>query len=743
MKQELLLFLKTYDFRKGILFATLGFLLVAIGFTLFPNTPFGITLGMGILLSAISDVPGTKKHTYIGILTGIGLAIVSFCSVHLTKHNPWLLGTVISILIFTNSYICVYGLRASMVSFSGLLAIALGFVPLSPEIELYKSAFFILIGSGVYISVSFIINLISPKQIGEQLLVECMQLTASYLKTRASLPLSNNRDPLLKKLLTLQIRINEKHESLRAIVLRQQSKVMGSGYHRRQLLIFIELVDILELALATPINYKDIDKRFKDHSEVLQPFGTLLNTSSELLVDLSFKISNKKISHKTSELRAILSKIHEAIENYKQTLEATKERRDNVILLRNLADYEEQQIQKLETIESILSNDFNLHEAEDPDQPTKFITNQDYSLRALRDNFNFKSVAFKHALRLMLCVITGFVIGTVFEFQNAYWIIITILVIMRPNYGITKQRTFQRIIGTFIGALFSYLIIYSTPNIYLYAVITFIAMIFAFAYIQRDYLKAAIAITVNIIFVFAMVSDDAFGIINSRIIDTIVGSLLAVIFNYFFYPAWESSNLHRVLQGSLKANQKYLKEIASIYVNKKQPITKYKLSRKTAFMQLGNLHAAFQRMSQEPKSKQVKTKQLYDIIIIQHTFLSAAAALGTYIQSHKTTEASDYFEDYINAIINILEACVMGLNKQETQLDEALENIKKADTYLSDIYNKLFSQREKEFLQGQVTISESLRENLKEIKLVYDQLKYLYKLSVKLEKQVIIFSNQS
>ncbi|GLB53561.1 hypothetical protein NBRC110019_26020 [Neptunitalea chrysea] len=742
MIQKLLLFLKTYDFRKGILFATLGFLLFLSGSYFFPDTPFGIAMGMGILLSAISDVPGTKKHTYIGILTGIALAIISFLLVHLTIYNTWILLATITALVFANSYISVYGLRASMVSFSGLLAIALGFIPMGSDGEFYKSAIFILLGSGIYIFTSFIINLVKPKQIGEQLVVECMQLTAAYLKTRAAIPLSNNKEVLLQKLLSLQITINDKHENLRAVILKQPSKVMGSGYHRRLLLIFIELVDILELAVANPINYKDFSNRFGSEIKILNAFSELLKSNAELLMDLSYKISDKKVDHKAPKLRFLLNNIQEAIEHYKETHEVSNVRRNNVILLRNLVDYEEQQVQKLETIERILANDFNLEDAKDPDQPNRFITNQDYSLKKLKDNFNFNSVIFKHALRLTLCVMAGFLIGTFFKLQNTYWIIITILVIMRPNYGLTKQRTIQRVIGTLIGAAISFLAIYLTNNMYIYAGITFIAMIFAFAYIQRNYLKAATFITINIVFVFAMFSSDPFGIINSRIVDTIIGAALCVIFNYFFYPAWESSNISNTLKNSLLANQHYLKEISAIYINKQKSITEYKLSRKTAFIQIGNLHAAFQRMSQEPKSKKSKVSELYEIVILQHTFLSAAAALGTYIQSHKTTEASHHFEAYINSIINILDACILTLEDKKNTVEAAVDNIKNANNYLSETYNNLLIKRQEELNTGQIKISEQLRSDLKEIKLLYDQLKYLTKLSVKLEKQVTHFTKQ-
>jgi hypothetical protein len=55
-------------------------------------------------------------------------------------------------------------------------------------------------------------------------------------------------------------------------------------------------------------------------------------------------------------------------------------------------------------------------------------------------------------------------------------------------------------------------------------------------------------------------------------------------------------------------------------------------------------------MLQEPKSKQSKLAQVYKLTVLNHTLLSSAA-LGTYIQSHKTSEASEAF----NAVFKVIK----------------------------------------------------------------------------------------
>jgi hypothetical protein len=73
--------------------------------------------------------------------------------------------------------------------------------------------------------------------------------------------------------------------------------------------------------------------------------------------------------------------------------------------------------------------------------------------------------------------------------------------------------------------------------------------------------------------------------------------------------------------------------------------------------------ASFQRMLQEPKSKQSKLAQVYKLTVLNHTLLSSAASLGTYIQSHKTSEASEAFNAVFNKVIKNLDSAITILKE--------------------------------------------------------------------------------
>jgi uncharacterized membrane protein YccC len=47
---------------------------------------------------------------------------------------------------------------------------------------------------------------------------------------------------------------------------------------------------------------------------------------------------------------------------------------------------------------------------------------------------------FRHSLRLTIAIVFAYLLGFFFDIQNTYWIL-TVIVIMRPSYGLTKERS--------------------------------------------------------------------------------------------------------------------------------------------------------------------------------------------------------------------------------------------------------------------------------------------------------------
>ena len=733
-KQKVTSFFKSADFFKGLVLALAMIIPLFAGYYL-GLSKWSLSIAIGVLLSSTSDVQGNFRHKVIGITTSAGLAALVTILISIV-HDTWLLLPSITILIFAISLISVYGFRASLVAFSGMLALVLSFAHPQSGTELFFHAGFIFTGGIWYLTLSILLALILPLKHTEILLAECMTLMAKYMHIRAELALgSENEEEQTKRLLELHELINANHETLREILITNRTRSGPSNLSRRFLLIFIELVDMMELAVANSANYRNVEDKFSDYPEIIDPYIDIIFELSRQLEHIGEVVQSDMKLESSSALDSLLTDAKANIQEYVDKV-GMPQAREGALLLRNLLDYEEKQVQKLESIERILQNLFDKNQLIRLKDSQKFITQQDYSFKILKENFGLQSPIFRHSLRLAITVLIGYFIGNIFQIQNSYWILLTIIVIMRPNYGLTKQRSKHRIVGTLIGAGIASIVVLLTQNTIVYGILAVISLVLAFSFIQKNYRTSAIFITLNIVFVYALLQPDALSVIQYRVLDTATGAALALVANFLILPAWEFMNASNFIKASIEDNCKYLSEIDRFYHNKEVLPSSYKLSRKQAFISLGNLNAAFQRMAQDPVNKQKNISDLFEIVALNQTFLSASASLGTFIQNHDTLPASVHFETYIQHIQQNLNAAIAILNNEEYIHSSDSSKLKEAGSVLESRFESLSAKRERQIEQGQTEISDDLRTRLQEARLVTDQLKWLHNLSENLSRVV-------
>ncbi|SDX08969.1 Uncharacterized membrane protein YccC [Lutibacter oricola] len=724
-------FIKSFSFLKAIVLAFAMISPVFFANYFLGDIHLGFSISLGVLFCSPTDVQGSLKHKFFGLLAAL---IISFSITLLLgsiSFNLWVLLPVLSALVFLVSYISVFGFRASLISFSGLLAIVLSFAYEVEEMSLLMHSMLVAIGGLWYLLLTMSASLLLPKIQTDQLFVEVAEKTAEFLKVRGQLLVcTTKRDELYSKLFQLQSEINDSHESLREIIL---SKRLMSGFSnrtRRQQLFFSELIEILELAVSNPVNYEKFDEVFKDHSEKTEAFKNLIFEISNQLLHISKVIGGDgKVTH-NEQIPGMLKKISLQIDYYRILVGLPKSRVGTLMLL-NLKNYLEKQAQSVISIERIINNYKTNDKILGVKDADRFITPQDYDLKKLKENFSLKSPIFKHSLRLVIVVIIGFFIGSVFSMQNPYWILLTLVVIMRPSYGLTKERSKNRVLGTLIGAAIATVIFLVTQNAVIFGVIAVISLPLAFSLIQSNYRNGAIFITLHVVFVYALLEPNTLSVIKFRVLDTLIGAALAIAANYVLWPSWQFQNIHEYFMDAIKANKLFLKQIDSYYHKKGEVPTSYSLSRKEAFLNIGNLNAAYQRMNQDPKSKQKELATIYDIITINNTFLSSLTSLGVFIRNNKTAQVPKQFTVFVKYIVANLELA-NNLLEGKTAI-EALEvsEIENAKAVYDNYFDNLSKQRDQEIEDGK-EISIEMGEMLKETQLVSEQVKWLFNLSEKL-----------
>lgn len=722
-------FIKSTDFAKATILALAISLPIAVGVEV-GRFEIGLALALGALLSSPSDVSGSLRHKNFGIALSAFLAVVASLIGGYLIADSWIGLPVLGITILILSYLAVFGFRASLISFSGLFALVLSFANISDVLQIYERALLIGLGGVWYLGLTVLWQRINPKGQTDQFLAQSLELTAEYLETRGKLITGEDkRELLMRRLLELQSELNEKHETLRDILISSRKTSGNSNYERKRLLILIQLVDILELAMANPVNYDKMDSLLKENPDQILVFQKLIFAMAQRLKTISVSLHKQS---KTSKLKTSLEEVKESLKAFHA--ESSNYADEGFLMLKNLYDYQEEQIQKIEKIERLLgTEEYQETGLAVKDEILGFITRQEFDPKILIENLNLKSAIFKHSLRIAIVVMVGYAIGAYFSVQNAYWILLTIVVIMRPNYGLTKTRSKQRTLGTLIGAAIAIGIVFITQNLTLYTILAIISLVLAFATVQKNYKTSAVFVTLSVVFVYALLEPNVLDVIQFRVVDTLIGAGLATLGNLILWPSWEFFGIKSVITESIEANKKYFQEVTRFYEKKGKLPTSYKLSRKEAFLGIGNLNTAFQRMTQEPKRKQKNLTEIYELTVLNHSFLSSLASMGAYIRNHATTEATTHFKAFSRGIEENLERSLALLNSEDIPVPGTNEEQLAARNFFDKNFRSLARLRDNE---AHPNFDETSGGELQEAQLIYEQLKWLMDLSVKLEKKI-------
>ncbi|MGO4905178.1 FUSC family membrane protein [Flavobacterium sp. W20_MBD1_R3] len=704
---------------------TIATVIPVVLFSFLGKFEIGFTIALGAFFTYPSDIPSSLKHKINGILVAVVLVAGVNLMVNLVFPYSWIFYPFLAVLIFLISMLAVYGQRATMVSFSALISVSLAFGRINTGWEMLQHSGLILVGGLFYLLVSLTFHYIRPNRYIELQIAECIKLTAKYLKLRGDLwTLNTDKKAIIEKQLNLQVELNTIHQNIREVLINSHSSDGSSNQNRKMLLVFIALVEILEVALSTAFDHDKLNQKFDNQPKVLSTYQNLAYNLAASLKQLSKSVKKRTNYIPKHTLLTDLNALHLAITDYEKDL-GVNSASEGVFMLTTMLEYAEKQVEKIKVVERAFTLVFNLKDFKGIDTDLeKFLTPQYYLLRTLTENISFSSTIFRHSLRLTITLLVGFICGKILPFDNVYWILLTIIVIMRPGYGLTKQRTFHRILGTVLGGLIAFGILYFIKDNIIISVFCIICMLLGFSFTQVNYKVSATFITMYVVFVYGIVTPNISNLVQFRILDTMVGATLAFLANHFLWPSWEFLNMPMYLEKSIKANQSYLTEISVFYNKKGSVSTSYRLARKNAFVEIGNLMASFQRMAQEPKSKQTHLPNVYKLTVLNHSLLSSLASLGTYIQSHKTTSASEAFNVVVETVIKNLDNAVALLKDNGS---DWRENLPKEDLALR--FSELKNIRERELKEGIPIDDKAFQLKMQEAQLIIEQLIWLTSLS--------------
>ena len=682
-------FISSHYLSDGIRI-TAGIVLPAVLLNYFNLLAVGVVVSLGAMSVSITDTPGPIQHRKNGMLACTIINTIIVVVTGFTAPHPYLLGVLILLACFLFSMIAVFGNRANSIGVSALLVMVLNIDRHHQGWEVMMNAAYILAGAVWYMLLSLLVYGFRPYKLAQQALGDCIMATADYLRVRASFYEKEvDYEKTYQQMMEQQIVLHNEQNLVRELLFKSQNVIKESTTTGRTLLmIFTDIVDLFERTMTSYHDYKALHDAFEE-DDILEQYRQLILELAIELDEIGIAVKSGRPSEETGLLAAHISKTKTYFETFRDS-NRTAENVDGFISMRHILNSISDIASRIHTLHLYTAYDKELSKKlTTPEDYDKFITHQPIDWKLLRDNLSFASNNFRHAVRVSIATVLGFIVSLFFPVGHSYWILLTIIVILKPAYSLTKKRNFDRLIGTVVGAAIGLVILYFVKNSDALFVMMLFLMIGTYSFMRTHYMISVIFMTPYILLLFHFLSNASFQIIiTDRITDTVIGSVIAFLANLILLPAWEQEQVSNYMLEAIKSNKIYFTHIAAAFTGNPVSNTMYKVSRQHAFVALANLSDAFTRMLSEPKSKQKNSKELHQFVVLNHMLTSHIATLSYYVKPLSEKFASPHFAPLIKTAVARLEdaekiisdipaeavaADVLPINKIQQQLQQLLQ----------------------------------------------------------------------
>jgi uncharacterized membrane protein YccC len=250
-----------------------------------------------------------------------------------------------------------------------------------------------------------------------------------------------------------------------------------------------------------------------------------------------------------------------------------------------------------------------------------FIPKRSYSLAAAGPHFIFASPVLRYSLRLALAMMAGAIVARFLgDTGHGNWVLLTISVVMRANYGLTRQRRDDRVVGTLVGCVLAAGAVAWLPTAALVAA-QGLSLAVTHSFVRLNYMLASAGASVTALVSLHLVQPEAPAPVLARLADTLIGAAIAHLFS-FIWPHWEffeAPGIATRLEARLAA-------FADVALRPDASPQEYRLARKNMIEALAALSDSAGRMSIEPTAARRGLDEMAALLIAAHGLVAELSA---------------------------------------------------------------------------------------------------------------------
>jgi len=633
---------------------------------LFHNSFIGTTMALGVMAMALGETDVHPRGRLKSAAIALILFILTSSLVELFLPFPAIFAVVLTIMAF--SLLLVGGLSSRLqgVTFGTMLILVYTMLGAGTSDVWFHQPVLYTIGALSYSVISILLLYHRPYRLLKDQLARGFQYLSEYIEVKANLFPSNPqvqkeiRNKLAQKNIELAQQIEACKNDLYSYSEESNpdSLEIVNSYYRKWFL----LQEMQERAISSHEQY-DLLSSQVEKTELIEGFGQLMHELAKAMhLYAESLITDKPYKHPIS-LRWTTS----ALQNMLEEERGESHYITLSLLMGNLTGLERSLREEEQTVAQIDVTEFNTRKPE---------------RKRIGTIISPRHPRFRFAVRLTLTWLLGYGIMQLLHFEKGAWILLTSLIVFQQTYSATRMRLFHRVLGTLLGVVLGVILAHLLPT-HAGQILLLLGSIYAFYYwLKKNYVVAAIFITIFVLAAFNLLSSEGVAVMIPRIVDTLVGGILAFLVVRFVWPDWQYKQLPELLHTAVVKNKRYFESIYDGSVNEED----YLHNRRTANNADNALTSAWKGMRIEPKSTRLYQNKAFNITNLNHALLSYISAFGVHKYSIELTEKEREFCRDISSVLHFVSESLKSPDN-ETEYSNYLELTNRWEDSMAELKN--------------------------------------------------------
>ncbi len=582
-----------------------GVMTMAVGATVALGFAGGFVVTLGAIAASIGDFPGALRDKAKSMSVGFVLAVAAVAVALTAERSLPLEIAAIGFISFFAGLVSGYGRWALAASMQILVAtvLALGLPPPTPDAELVLLARMAVGGVG-YIAISLMISRLIGASDRRMMTSEALRDLASYLFAYARFTdAGSDIAAVYGRVIRSQAAFSEQLQGARALLLENPLKTP----ERTRLAASIGLMlDTLDALVAAQCDLPDL-RGLPASAVWMRRVGVLLRASALDIQHLSLDL----LGHRAPRLPRDHQLARDAVRREGLRLIADSDTPADVraAIGRTLARFDVARA-AISRLERALGDDDAARAALSGVKLSAFRPRRSFAIQVLRPHLTPASPVFRYAARLSLAMMAGALAAAELGGErHGNWVLLTIAVILRAGYGLTRQRRDDRVIGTLIGCGLASVAVVYVPNWGL-LVVQALALAVAHGFARLNYRVSSVGASMMALVSLHLAEPNFPSPMLARLVDTLIGAAIAHLFSYVL-PNWETAEAPRIAR-RLKARTAAFAQVA---LRADASDHEYRLARKDFMEALAALSDSAARMGGEPRAARRALDELSAMVV--------------------------------------------------------------------------------------------------------------------------------